>query len=391
MGLSTETADGTKTHTAAPFRLFAVQERRDWLRFLDFPYRLYQRDPNWVPPLRLEQKTLLDPARNPFFEHSRMALFLAEREGRVIGRIAAIENGNHLATHQDGVGFFGFFEVVPEYPVAAALLEQAAQWLRERGLLFMRGPANPSLNDTAGLLVEGFERPPVLLMPYNPPYYVEFIERFGLRKVMGMYAYYVDVETVQMEKLERGVKIVHHRLPGLSVRKVDLRHFAREARIVHHIYNEAWRDNWGFVPMTEREFEHLAGALRAIVDPHIVFIAELNGQPVGFSVSLPNLNEALIHIRDGRLLPFGIFRLLWQTRVRRIQGIRTIIMGVLPAYRGRGIDAVMHYHTIQEGIRRGYRYAELSWVLENNEMMNRAARSIGAVPYKRYAIYEMPL
>ncbi|MCS7081802.1 MAG: hypothetical protein N2561_01455 [Bacteroidetes bacterium] len=390
MGSSTATADVAEAQQSG-FRILQVQERRDWLRFIAFPYRLYRREPNWVPPLWIEQRRLLDPARNPFFEHSQIALFLAERDGHVIGRIAAIRNGNHLAVHQDGTGFFGFFEVIPDYEVAAALLERAAQWLRDRELLLMRGPVNPSLNDTAGVLLEGFEHPPALLMPYNPPYYAEFLERFGLRKVMGMYAYYVDVQTVQTDKLERGVELVHRRLPDLRVRKVNLKDFEREARTVRDIYNEAWRENWGFVPMTEREFAHLAQGLRAVVDPHIVFIAELQGQPVGFSVSLPNLNEALRHVRNGRLFPCGLVTLLWHTRVRKIRGIRTIIMGVLPAYRGRGIDAVMHYHTIREGMRRGYRYAELSWVLETNEMMHRAARMVGAVPYKRYALYEMPV
>ena len=368
-----------------------AESRADLKRFIDLPYRLYAGHPHWIPPLRRDVAHTLDPKKNPFFEHGQIQPLLAEdASGAVVGRIAAVVNGMHLEKYDDGVGFFGFFECVEEFAVAEALFEAAAGWLRARGLRAMRGPASPSLNDTAGLLVDGFDREPSILMPYNPPFYEDFLTRGGFERVMTMWAYYVHKKYIDTAKLRRGADIVFRRNPGLTVRTLDMSRFDEEARTVREIYNEAWAENWGHVPMTEAEFEKLAADLKQIVDPSMVFFLEMEGRPVAFSICLPNLNQALKHIPDGRLVPTGLVKLLGYAKFGGIYEVRMPLMGVRRAYQGKAFDVILILRTIEDGPGNGYDACEMSWVLDTNQVLKNALGTFGALVDKQYALFERP-
>ncbi len=370
----------------------AVRSRSDLRAFIDFPYRLYRKYPAWAPPLRQDTRHALNPKKNAFFDHGAIYPFLAfDASGAVAGRIAAIVNGMHLKTYGDGLGYFGFFETVEAYEVAEALLDAACGRLREEGLTGARGPANPSINDTCGLLVDGFDKEPGILMPYNPPYYLSFLERYGFRRAMTMWGYYVHKKYVQTAKLERGVEIVKRRNPGIALRTLDMKRFDEEVQTIRDIYNDGWVDNWGHVPMTEREFAQLAAQMKQIVDPNIVYFIEDHGVPVGFSVSLPNINQLLRHVRDGRLFPFGLFQILIREKFGGVTEIRTPILGVRKEYQGRGLDAIVNLAAIQNGPQYGYEASELSWVLDANLRQRNALIAIGGVVDKEYAMLEKTL
>ena len=369
-----------------------VASGSDRKRFIDFVYDHYADDPAFVPPLRMDQQKVLNPKKNPFFEHGRIQLFLAEdAQGRLVGRIAAIVNGMHLQKYDDATGFFGFFEVTEDERVAEALLDAAADWLRDQGLVAMRGPANPTLNDTSGLLVDGFDREPSILMAYNKPYYEDLLLRYGFERAMTMFAYYVHKKYLDIAKLERGAEIVRRRNPGLTLRTMDMSRFMDEAMIAKDIYNEAWSENWGHVPMTDHEFEHLAKDLKQVIEPDLVYFLEMDGEPVAFSVTIPNLNQALKHVNGGRLLPLGLPKLLARTTFGGVYETRMPLMGVRKAYHGRGFDSLMVLETIRRGKALGYEACEMSWVLESNKRLTNALDAMGAVVDKTYALFEKRL
>ncbi len=363
-----------------------VRSRRDLRRFIRFPWRIYAGNPNWVAPLLVERRAFLDRRKNPFFRHSDAELFLAERDGEVVGRIAAIENRRHLETYRDGTGFFGFFECVAEPAVARALVARAAEWVRGRGLVRLRGPMSFTINDECGLLVDAFDRPPVLLMSYNPPYYAELLEGAGLVKCQDLFAYRMDVPERVPERLAAAAAAVAGR--GIAVRKLDFGRFDEEVERVHRIHSRAWADNWGAVPLTVDEMRALAAELKPLADRDLVFLAEEAGEPVGVSVTVPDIHQAL-RLAHGRLLPFGLLKILWAKR--RIDAVRVLIMGVLPGHRFRGVDAAMYARTMAEARRKGYRWGEMSWVLESNPAMVRVAERLGAERYKTYRIYDLEL
>ena len=369
-----------------------AHSRRDRKRFLDFPYRHYRDSRFWVPPLRSEQAKAIDPKKNPFFEHGTMELFLAsDAKGETVGRIAAIENGMHLKKYDDGNGFFGFFETVEDYAVAERLLDTASAWLRQRGLTGVRGPTNPSMNDTAGLLVDGFDREPSILMPYNPPYYIVFLERYGFTRAMTMWAMYIHEAYANKERLRRGAEIVFRRHPGLTLRTLRPDRFMEDVEAAMHIYNRAWANNWGHVPYTMREAEHLASDLKQIIEPELFFFLEMDNEPVAFSVALPNLNQALRHVKDGRLFPFGLPKLLARAKLGGIYEIRLPLLGVLPEYQGQGFDAPLVNATVQDGIERGYDACDMSWVLDSNKRLINALENLGGVRDKEYVMLEKTL
>ena len=369
-----------------------AEGRKDTDRFIDLPYALYRDHPFWVAPLRMDQAKVLNPKKNPFFEHGEVQLFLAEdTRGEVVGRIAAIVNGMHLKKYADNNAFFGFFETIDDYAVAEALLDAATGWLRERGYTGVRGPVNPSMNDTAGLLVEGFDREPTILMPYNPPYYVDFLKRYGFERAMTMWAYYVHEAYVNKDKLRRGAEIVMRRNPGLSLRTLDVDRFWEDADAILKIYNAAWSQNWGHVPMTEHEFQHLAKDLKQVIEPELVYILEMEGAPVAFAISIPNLNQALRHVPSGRLFPLGLPKLLAYAKLGAVYEIRMPLMGVLPEYHGRGFDAILVDATIQNGLAAGYDACEMSWVLDVNMPLVNSLDKLGAVRDKEYAMMEKAL
>jgi GNAT superfamily N-acetyltransferase len=356
------------------------------------PYRLHARDPIWVPPLRRDVALLLDRRKNPFFEHAEAEYFLAERDGRVAGRIAAIANHLHNETHRDRVGFFGFFESEHEPAVAGALLDAAADWLRARHFDRMRGPASFSVNDECGLLVEGYDTPPALMMPHNPPYYEALVEGAGCVAVKNLLVYENgDAENPPPvpERLARATDLLTRRL-GLTVRSLRMGEFREEVERVKQLYNAAWERNWGFVPMTDREIDHLADQFKAVVIPDLVPFIEKDGHLVGFGLALPDLNQALRANRNGRFLP-ALVRILWALKTRRINRCRIMLLGIDPAYRGKGLDAVLYEWIWSKGTGMGIGWGEAGWILEDNAVMNAGLRKMGFRVYKTYRLYERSL
>jgi hypothetical protein len=369
-----------------------AQSWRDRYRFIGFSYRLYRSSPAWVAPLRADQAELINRRRNPFFELGDMQLFLAlDRHGRVVGRVAAILNRAHLERYADATGFFGFFECVERYDVAHGLLDAAAAWLRERGLTRMRGPVNPSLNATAGLLIDGFDRPPVLMMPYNPPYYEVYLQQYGLSREKVMWSYYADLRHLDRDRLSRGADVARRRTPGLNLRNLDMSRYEREAETLHRLYNATFPSVWGYVPMSRAEFFHMAHAMRKIIDPELVLFLEHDGETVGYSLSIPDVNELLRHLPSGRLLPLGFITLLVRSRFQQIRQARYVLIGLLPRYQRRGLDVLMAKESMEAGLRRGYRAAEFGWVMDDNTVLRNAIEAYGCVVDKRYAIYDIGL
>lgn len=353
--------------------------------FLQFPYEHYASDPNWIAPLYIQQRDLLDPSKNPYFADVEHAYFLAEKNDQVCGRIGVFINRSWNAYQKQQTGFFGFFECRNDAYLAKLLIEVATDWLQERGMNKMIGPINPGFMYELGMLVDGHETEPYIMMPWTKKYYDKLLTDAGLEKEIDLFAYVVDDKTVALDRINRAEQIVRKRMPELSIRPVRLSDFDKEVRIIRDIFNQAWKDNWGFSPVGEDEFNHIAKDLKLILDKDIAHIAEINGKAVGFSVALPDMNQAFRHIRNGRLLPFGIFKLLWHKR--KINRIRTALMGVIPEYRGKGIDALLHREAIVKGLAKGYSASELSWLLETNTDMIRVAEKIGGWREKTYRIY----
>jgi GNAT superfamily N-acetyltransferase len=375
-------------HVGLPEILIQPVTSRGQLReFIKLPWKIYRDDPHWVPPLIRQQKEQLNPRKNPFFEHARVKFFLARRGDQTVGRVASVVNQAHNEFHDEKTGFFGFFECANDYMVAEKLLNTARDWLREQGMEVMRGPANFSSNDEWGMLIQGFDKSPVLMMTYNPPYYPEFMDRYGLAKAKDLYAYRMFCKNDIPERLRRMAEKIQKK-ENLTIRSIDMKDLDAELRRIKEVYNNAWSKNWGFVPMTDSEFNHLAKQLKPLIVPELVLMADVDGQPAGFSLTLPDYNQALKHI-NGRLFPFGLIKLWWYAR--KIDCVRILVMGVVHEYQRRGIDAIFYIRTLNAGVARGIKWGEMSWVLEDNEMMKKALETMGAKIYKTYRIYEMPI
>lgn len=366
-------------------RVVPVLGRGGRERFIAFPYALHRGDPCWAPPLRRDVRLLLS-AKNPFFAHGDAAHFLAERDGEVVGRITAIENRAHNAFHADRAGFFGFFECVDDPAVAAALFEEAARWLATRGLALMRGPVSFSTNDEAGLLVDGFDTPAALMMPHNPRYYVQLVEGAGFRKAKDLLAYQRRFDQPPQRLHDAARRLSARR--RITVRSLDMKRFPAEVDLVKRLYNQAWERNWGFVPLTDAEIDFLAAQLRPVVVPDLVAFAEHEGRPIGFVAVLPDLNVALRRNPSGRLFP-GILRVLLASR--GIDRLRVLLLGTVPEWRGRGVDAILDEKVWTEAHRRGYRWAEAGWILEDNHPMRNALVNLGFEAYKTYRLYDRPV
>ncbi|MDZ7690097.1 MAG: hypothetical protein U5K69_02895 [Balneolaceae bacterium] len=360
------------------------QEERE--QFLEFPYTHYAGDKYWVAPLKMEQKKLIDTENNPFYENAEIALFLAEQNGEICGRIAAIEDKRYNDYHDANTGFFGFFECINDDSVAKLLFKVAIDWLKDRGLNRMLGPANPSMMDEIGILVDGFDYYPSIMMPYHKPYYDDLLKGIGLQKEMDLLAFRVNQDTVALDRMNRAAEIINKRYPTLRIRNIDLKNIDKEIEIVRKIFNKAWSGNWGFIPLTKEELNTLAEDLKMILDPDFAHIAEIEGEPVAFSIGLPDLNQALRHM-NGTLFPFGFLKLFWYKR--KIDRIRTALMGVLPEYQGKGFDALFHRLAIINGREKGIYSSELSWVLESNTNMIRVAERLGAEREKTYRMYKL--
>ena len=376
----------------ADVKISAVTTRADHKRFIAFPYDHYADEKYWIPMLRMDVENILNPKKNAFFEHGKIQAFLAtDASGKVVGRIAAIVNGSHLKKYQDSMGFFGFFEVVEDYDIAKALFDAASGWLRDQGLSSMRGPTNPSMNDISGLLVDGFDRYPAVLMPYNFPYYEAFLEKYGFERNMTMWAYYIHLKYRDLDRLRRGAAIIKHRTPQLSIRNLDMDNYEEETRKLLDIYNDAWSENWGHVPMTDGEFEQLAKEMKLIVDPRLIFILEYDGEPIGFSLTLPDVNMWFAKIRNGKLFPSGIFKLLKHKLFVDVTECRTVMMGVKQEYQGKGYDTLLNFAAVDIPATCDYFGSEMSWILETNKAMINGALGVGGTRDKEYAMFEAKL
>ncbi|HVG95065.1 MAG TPA: GNAT family N-acetyltransferase [Planctomycetota bacterium] len=364
----------------------AERSKGDRRRFVDLPYRLNRACPAWVPPLRMADAAVMDARKNPFFQHAEVRHFLARRGERVVGRIAAIENRRHNEFHADRLGFFGWFDAEDDPEAARGLVDAARRWVGERGLSGMRGPVCYSTNDVCGVLVEGFDLPPAILMPWNQRYYDGLLTGSGLVPVKDLVAYEITTAALDLARLERVTSRALAR-GGYTMRQIDLSRWAAEVDLLLDLYNRTWERNWGFVPMTEAEFRHAAKDLRRIIDPRIFLIVEQAGRPVGFVGLLPDVNVALKGL-DGRLLPFNVFRLM--RRMKKIGRARIVMLGVLPEARGRGLDAALITTVIARGVPVGYLDGEAGWILEDNLGMRTPIESMGSRVSKRYRLYETP-
>ncbi|MEW6051599.1 MAG: N-acetyltransferase [Candidatus Zixiibacteriota bacterium] len=358
--------------------------------FINYSNELYQNEPNYVMPLTVERKEFFSTEKNPFYRIAKVKLFLAMRDRTVCGRIATCINYTHNDYHHEKVGFFGFFDTPDDSEIASKLLKVAMITLKREGMEKMRGPMNFSTNHEIGFLVEGFDRPPAVMMTYNYPYQPQLAEKFGLKKVMDLLGFILTKETPIPERILKVTERFQSR-SQITLRPLNMADFDNEVKRINAVYNQAWAPNWGFVPMDETEFFYMAKNLRQIVDPHMVFIAEHEGKPVAFSIAVPDINQALIYLK-GKLFPFGLVKLFWHTKIKnKVNGVRLITMGVIPEFQKRGVDMMLFVNTYQTGVKRGYTWAELSWILETNELMCRAAEDMGAKVFKKYRIMEMPL
>jgi len=373
---------------AAQIEIIPAVNDRNLRHFIRFPWKIYRNDPAWVPPLLADMKKLLDKRKHPFFLHSTADFFLARRNGECVGRIAAILNNNHNRYYNERTAFFGFFETVDDPDVASVLLNHAAQWARDRGMVELRGPMNYSTNETVGLLIDGHATDPCIMMTHNPPYYSRLMEGAGFEKAMDLYAWFLLTEKGLNPKIMRvGERVLSGE--GIVVRAINMKKYWDEVDAIKRIYNDAWSNNWGFVPMTDEEFHHMAKDLKAAVDPRVLLIAEKGGEPVAFSLALPDFNQAFKKI-NGRLFPFGLPKLLYHAR--HIRQVRVLALGIAKKVQNwNGLGAALYYESFRRGVAAGYRSCEFSWTLEINDLINRSMKLFGAEIYKRYRIYKKAL
>jgi GNAT superfamily N-acetyltransferase len=331
-----------------------------------------------------QQREMFDATKYPFHQHSQVQPFICRESGsgRPVARACAIVNGMHLKVHDDGCGFFGFFESHDEPAACAAVLGSVRDWLRPRGCTKVLGPASFSTNDECGVLVEGDPGLPVLMMPHNPPYYDRLLTTSGLSKAKDLVAWFIDVSGGVPDRLRAVSRLAQRR--NATVRPLDFSRLRSEVEILFDIYNRAWEKNWGFVPMTRAEFDYAAKHMKTLADPDLILVLEVKGEPAGFSLTLPDLNPAL-KAMDGRLFPFGALKFLWHRR--KVRRIRVTAMGLLKEYRGLGLDALLYFETFERGMKKGYTQAEMSWILEDNTEMNTALAKLGARCYRRYRMY----
>ena len=367
-------------------KIISVSSAKELAAFIDFPHDLYQDDPNYVPELFIAQRDLL--TKHPFHKHNSLQCFLAYNGHQVVGRIAAILNNGHNQYNKVNDGFFGFFDCVNDQETADLLFSTAAAWLKDKGVdqKFI-GPTNFSTNEPCGLLIEGFDSPPFLMQTYNAPYYARLIERAGFEKQVDLIAWHWDGGNYD----DRSVKLLdalQERLKrnNIVIRKVSLKNFKEETVKLREVYNSAWDQNTGFVPLTDDEFDYLAKDLKLILDPDFALVAEQDGKIVAFGLALPNYNELFRNIKRGRLFPTGLFKLLFGKS--KIQSIRIYALGVVEGYRKMGIEACLYGTIIKEYKRKGYKHAEAGWTLENNTLINEAIKAIKGDPYKKYRLYE---
>ncbi len=369
-----------------PVTIRQIDSKSDRKKFVKMPWLIYKNDPHWIAPLLLERLETISKKKNPFFDHGEAALFLAERDGAAIGRITAHTNRLHNEFHKDKTGFFGFFESVNEQEVADALLRAAEGWLKAKGCDKVLGPECFSTNEEAGLLIKGFDMPIMLFCPYNPPFYQELIEKAGYQKAKDLFGWHYTVGDIPEAPLKLAEAV--EKYPGLKMRLLDRKNFKRDVLILRDIFNQSWNKNWGFVPWTEREANYSASMLKIIAKEELIVVAELNGEPIGISICIPNLMEILDGL-NGRLLPFGIFKLLYRFKFHKFRQVRLLLLGIKPEHRGNlgGLSVLLYVNTHKGGIKLGIKTAELGWTLEDNQKINSGITFMGGEVRKLYRIF----
>ncbi len=365
-------------------KLVEINSKKLLKRFIKFPYRLYYGDKNYVPHIYLERLLFFNPKLNPFFKHANVKHFLLFRGDEVVGRISGIINYAHNDFHNEKTGFFGNFDVIESGEAAHKLLNAAELFVKNEGMTVVRGPFNFSTNDECGLLVKGFDSPPKIMMTYNYPYYKDLLEENGYYKAKDLYAFMLDNEKFNMDKLRRASETLKKRY-NVSIRTLNFKKFKDELKVLFFIYNKAWEKNWGFVPMNEEEFYHSSSLLKYVADRDLILIAEVNGEPVGFIVALPDINEILKKM-NGKLLPFGIFKFFKEKK--SVKTLRIITLGIVNEYRNKGLDYILITDVVEKAFKKGIRFGECSWILEDNKKMNNALLKLNGELYKIYRIFE---
>lgn len=367
-------------------KIITPTSRRDKKRFLLFPWEIYKNDPHWIPPLLASEKGLVGYAKEPFYERNKIQTFLAERDGKIVGRIAAILNVGHLERYGDKVGFFGFYESVDDQAVADALFAAASDWLKGQGCETMRGPMNPSMNHTVGLLIEGFDSSPFFMMTYNPAYYERLFENVGLAKSQDMYAYWGEIDMLPKvrERYLRTAEMIQERY-DVKLRPLDKKHFEADVRMFLEIYNRSLSNTWGFVPFSDAELREMAASMKYLMVPELAVVAEIDGKPAGVTFCLPDYNPRIKAI-NGRLFPFGFLKLL--RKRSEIKRMRIISTNVLPEYQMTGLGLVLLNALVPKTLECGVQEAEFSWVLESNQYSRGSLEKGGAVRNKTYRVYD---
>lgn len=368
-------------------RVLLVTSQRQREQFIDLPWQTYRGNPCWVPPLKRDVRHLLDIGHHPFWEHARCALFIAEADGKVVGRISAQVDKNYNDLWREKLGSFGFFECPDDQEIANMLFDAAAEWVRAQGMTVLRGPMSPSSNDEWGWLLDAYDKRPVLMMPYNPPYYHRLAESWGMRKAKDLLAFIKYSSTPMPQRFVDLAQRLRAN-PRISTRSINMKNLKSEMAIIRELYNESWQKNWGFAPMTEKEMDLLADNLKTFAEPEMVRFAFYDGQPAGLSITLPDMNQILVHL-NGRLGLVGMLRFLYYRR--RVNGARALVFGFKQQFRRLGLPVLLFYETEEYMRRRGYRWCELSWNLEDNRLINDFDRELGAEVYKHYRVYERQL
>lgn len=372
-----------------------IANRSEFTAFFEFPWRHYADDPNWVPNLVSMRRKLLDKAKHPAWKYMDGEYFAAWRDGRLVGTVAAFINHEHNRYQDENIGFFGMFETVDEQEVASGLLEAAAEWARGRGAEAIRGPANFTTNEECGLLIDNFSQP-VIMMPYNPPWYQTLVEGAGFEKVMDVHCIYQDRGTIEasnsLERLERLVSRAAQR-SGILVRKMNARSKKAEFERFREIYNAAWEKNWGFIPMNDEELQALVDDLGMLVEPDLAFFAEIADEPVGFALTIPNFNEALsrAYPRPGVPEILSMAQIAWHWKARKtIRGVRMPLMGVKKEHRNKGVELAMLLAVMKALLPSRYDYLDSGWILETNPLI-KISLSLGGKVYKTHRFYQKPL
>lgn len=367
--------------------IIPVKSKKDFKEFVKFPYYLYKNDPHWIPPLYLERSEVLQAKKNPYYQHALVQLFLAKRNGKVVGRISAQIDFEYEKIYKKRLGQFGFFECENNTTTSHALFQAAEKFLIENGASEFQGPFNFSINEEVGLLVEGFQEPLMLMMPYNPPYYISLIENEAYKKVKDLYAWKYEIGQISEDASQIADKIRKH--PGLNIRSVNMKDLKNELKKMIEIFNSAWSENWGFVPFTEAEINKMAKDMKMFADPEGILIVELDQQAIAMAVALPNIYDIISDL-NGRLFPFGIFKLLYRIKKKHYKSGRLLLLGVKKEFRNTSLGgiSILLYDELHKRSRKAAKWGELSWTLEDNKAVNLGIEFMGGKRYKTYRIYE---